>query len=398
MLKLEVLPAGKGDCLILHYGSDKNPKLAVIDGGPGGTYRDQLEPRLKGLRTQRGLTAQQALGIDLLMISHIDDDHINGVLALARQMDNAKREGDPQAFRPRRLWHNSFDDLIGNDEADTKAALVAQFGTASVAVADIPDDAPLDDDSRLVLASLKQGHDLRDYAKALNWPINPDFGGALVQASDTGAVARTLDGVRFTIVSPMAKEIADLQAEHKRWLSERATRRGEGPALVAAFSDTSVANLSSIVVHVDDGKRRLLLTGDARGDKVMAGLEAAGLLPVDGAMVVDVLKVPHHGSDRNVARPFFERVKAGTYVFSGNGEHGNPDRGTIEMLFAARPEGGYTLHFTYPLAAIDAERRRFAERHEKPFDPQRHALATLLAGTLPPGVGVVTQDGKPLVV
>ena len=36
-------------------------------------------------------------------------------------------------------------------------------------------------------------------------------------------------------------------------------------------------------------------------------------------MHVDVLKMPHHGSDRNMDRAFLERITADHYVFSGNG-------------------------------------------------------------------------------
>lgn len=40
---------------------------------------------------------------------------------------------------------------------------------------------------------------------------------------------------------------------------------------------TSVANLSSVVVLAAVGKKRMLLTGDARGDKILEGLELVGL-------------------------------------------------------------------------------------------------------------------------
>ena len=59
-------------------------------------------------------------------------------------------------------------------------------------------------------------------------------------------------------------------------------------------------------------------------------------------MHVDVLKVPHHGSSNNLDDDFFERIIADHYVFSGDGEHGNPERETLEMLFKAR--GDDRLH------------------------------------------------------
>jgi hypothetical protein len=103
--------------------------------------------------------------------------------------------------------------------------------------------------------------------------------------------------------------------------------------------------------------RRMLLTGDARGDKILRGLELVGAMPAGGSMHVDLLKVPHHGSAYNVELDFFKRITADHYVFSGNGEHGNPERETLEMLLDARGNEPSTIHFTYPIDEIDAGRK-----------------------------------------
>ena len=74
-------PAGeKGDCLLLHYGTSDEPALALIDGGPGGVYKPFLKPRLEALRDERGLSEAQSLPVDLCMLSHIDDDHVVGLV------------------------------------------------------------------------------------------------------------------------------------------------------------------------------------------------------------------------------------------------------------------------------------------------------------------------------
>jgi hypothetical protein len=130
--------------------------------------------------------------------------------------------------------------------------------------------------------------------------------------------------------------------------------------VLAAFTDSSVANLSSVVVLAEVGKKRMLLTGDARGDKILQGLELVGLLKNDGksTMHVDVFKGPHHGSDRNAEPILFRRVTADHYVFSGNGEHGNPERETLKMLFDERgDEDDFTIHLTYPIDEIDVGRK-----------------------------------------
>ena len=103
----------------------------------------------------------------------------------------------------------------------------------------------------------------------------------------------------------------------------------------------------------------MLLTGDARGDKVLEGLQLVGLLEPgeDSKMEVDLLKVPHHGSSNNLDDDFFERIVASHYVFSGDGEHGNPERETLEMLLKARgDEADYTIHLTYPIEELDEAR------------------------------------------
>ena len=116
----------------------------------------------------------------------------------------------------------------------------------------------------------------------------------------------------------------------------------------AANLDRSVFNLSSIVVLARSGDRTLLLTGDARSDDVITGLEDAELLG-DGPLRVDVLKLPHHGSIRNVDAVFFERVRARHYVISADGRDGNPEDETLALLCDARraDQEPWTLWLTH---------------------------------------------------
>ena len=44
---LDVLRARKGDCLMLHFGSEQDPHLILIDGGPSDVYQPFLKPRLQ---------------------------------------------------------------------------------------------------------------------------------------------------------------------------------------------------------------------------------------------------------------------------------------------------------------------------------------------------------------
>src|ERR687898_214368 len=70
-LSLEVLRAEHGDCLLLHHGDD----IILIDGGPSGVYKPTLKPRLQELMAER----PRPLFQQMVMVSHIDDDHIVGL-------------------------------------------------------------------------------------------------------------------------------------------------------------------------------------------------------------------------------------------------------------------------------------------------------------------------------
>jgi hypothetical protein len=84
-------------------------------------------------------------------------------------------------------------------------------------------------------------------------------------------------------------------------------------------------NLASLVLLVEEDGRRLLLTGDAGDQSLLGYFKTAGLFDSDGKIEVDVLKVPHHGAHNSYSPAFAERVRAGHYVFCGDGEHHNPE-------------------------------------------------------------------------
>jgi beta-lactamase superfamily II metal-dependent hydrolase len=369
---LEALPAHKGDCLLLHYGSDAEPKLAVIDGGPSSTYKPHLRPRLRELRQRQGLGQSQPLIINWLMVSHIDDDHIKGVLELTADMVSAKQGNAPPPYKIGTVWHNSFDDILKTKPEELKASISAQYGAASTADAALARSPNISRDAAMILVSVAQGRQLRDDVKVLNLHLNSPFDGLIMLDDADPAESRFTMSQQLSVqvIGPMKPQLQKLQKEHDQWLRANNKQRTDPEAALAAFSDKSVPNLSSIVVLVEQGGKTMLLTGDARGDFILEGLETAQLLDTHRPCVVDVLKAPHHGSDNNVEQSFFERVHATHYVFSGDGKHGNPERETFEMLFEARRNVAalhaerFHIYLTYSLEDTDVFRR---EEWDKQF-------------------------------
>jgi hypothetical protein len=196
------------------------------------------------------------------------------------------------------------------------------------------------------LNGIKHGHDLVVLAKQLGIPLNPPTAGKPMLAGQVDPLP--LGDLTLRVVGPTEANLEALRTEWDEWLAKQEGRVGRGQLGLAAMADRSVPNLSSIQLLAEADGKRVLLTGDGRGDHLLDALEEANLLDADGGIDVEVLKCPHHGSDRNVDREFFERVRARKYVISADGKHGNPDRATLEWMYKAAASQGrtYELYLT----------------------------------------------------
>lgn len=106
-IEIELLPANEGDCLLITIINEDIHIL--IDGGTANTYRTYLRERLIQLRND-------GKAIDLLVVTHIDNDHIGGIIELLKE--NGSNE-NPHIIEIRNIWHNSYRHL----QFDKKDAL-----------------------------------------------------------------------------------------------------------------------------------------------------------------------------------------------------------------------------------------------------------------------------------
>ena len=217
---LDVRRARKGDCLILHYGSKDDPRLVLIDGGPAQVYRPHLKPRLAQVRKARGLGADDSLTVDLMMVSHIDDDHIKGILELTKELVEAKDSKQPLPLKVRSFWHNTFDDIIGKSPKELTERCDRVISAPRRSRGE-PDIEGLNPDAAKVLASVDQGFRLRDDARKLKLRINPEFDGQLVMAKPKGKTVDLGNGLKFTVVGPMKDELLALQKDHDAFLKKQ---------------------------------------------------------------------------------------------------------------------------------------------------------------------------------
>ncbi len=404
-MKLTVFQSGEGDCLLLE---SRDGKRMLVDGGMAGSYHEHAAPALAKL-------AQ----LELICVSHIDNDHIGGIVALmsdafdwhVHQLHLDKgdtRHRAPRVDRPPKvleLWHNGFGDQLGPDAVKIAGLLAASatrldFGTAQ----DTWEAARY----RAVANSVPQGIELsqRVSREQLAIPLNKAFGGKLALVRD-GARPVRLGSVALTVIGPFEEDLANLRGEWAAFLRDpknqktleslrrrmredvKSLETGDVHVFRSALAaqaaeignrqEVTVPNLASLMLlaREDDG-RTVLLTGDGHANDIIKGLEHSGDLPKGGTLHVDVLKVQHHGARANITDDFCRRVTADHYVFCSDGANDNPDKPTLDALLKARLVSGgqpFKLWFNSRasvvskqpkrerMAAVEAQVRTAARQH-----------------------------------
>lgn len=321
VFRLAMLPASEGDCLILSYGPGEDALgHIVIDGGRKATW-----PHLK---RALGRIAARGEQVELLVLSHIDADHIDGLLAMA---------GDPDLpLRPRELWYNGFDQL----------ALLARPGSLQ----------PF-------------GFRAADaYSKALaaaGWEINRRFDGKPVFVDDQ-PLAISLGDLRLQLLSP---DFAKLDRLRKEWRKWRAPKPSPDKPLAAAGleafgkrpmpavldvealsgpgdTDNALPNGTSIAFIAEYDGRSVLLGADAHPDVLLRTI--APLKTGSGKLGIDLFKLPHHGSRANLTRELLEQLDCRRFAISTSGAiFGHPDPEAISRILKFGNPGTKTFYFNY---------------------------------------------------
>jgi hypothetical protein len=354
MLKLHAVQAHEGDCLILEHEQSGKARFVLVDGGPKETF----DPHLA--RALERIVAPHGGRLDLVVLSHVDGDHVTGLLDLLVEQRSAKEEGEARPVeKMNELWHNSFDVVSsGTDIVPRFADLMGLMSALRQAQGQGLDAARRHNIAlaRKAFTAIPQGHALAREARLHKIPRNKRFGErSIIATGDAKNDSRTISGLKLRVVGPTRSNLEALRRQWEAWLAEQEGKARRGQLDLLSMSDISVPNLSSIQLIAEKGGKRMLLTGDGRGDHLLEALEEGKLLDAQGGIDVDVLKVPHHGSDRNVDARFFERVRAQIYVISADGKHGNPDFPTLKWIVDAAKKQGrkITLAATNRTPSID---------------------------------------------
>jgi hypothetical protein len=368
MFRLHVIRARFGDTLLLEFGTQSQPRYVLVDGGPPKNYPGALGPALDAIVGAGGK-------LDLVVLSHIDNDHIVGLLELFADLEDDLVSARPPRNQIGQLWHNSFVRTL-DPAGDISQGLQAMASVASTAKVAMP--FAMD-----AFYGIKEGNRLRLLAQKLKVPTNSGFTDDLILV-ENARQAVTFGPLALTVAGPSKANLKALQADWLEWLARAAEKIAADPS-TAAMVDRSIPNLSSIVLLASCEGKTVLLTGDARGDHILAGLTTAKIAK-RGKLHVDVLKVQHHGRARNASRDFFQAVTADTYVVSADGKYDNPDLETLQWIVESARGRGRAI------ALVVTNETESCRRLQKDFDPAvygytlqtmpagQHSVAVTLAG------------------
>jgi beta-lactamase superfamily II metal-dependent hydrolase len=335
MISIELLPAAHGDAIWIEYGSPSQPHCILIDGGPAPTYES-------GLRRRIAMLPEQKRRLELMVVTHIDADHIDGALILLRERAALK-------IRMNDLWFNGWAQISREDEASIcYAPLQGEFLGGLIEV----------------------DPELKDV-----WNMHFDHGAVVVRDDGPLPIVELHGGARLTLLGPLEEDLRRLRAswasairdfspgdvdEALRRLRERREYRPpSGPVTFAvpqSGDDKSVTNGSSISFVFEYSDISILLTGDAHAPSLEASLKRLADQRSLSKLHFDAVKLPHHGSMSNVSDAWLQWVDCECWLISTNGAVFNhPDIETAELIANHYPRPMLCCNYPHIAERLDQE-------------------------------------------
>jgi hypothetical protein len=347
-LVIEMLPAEYGECLWVECRRGSEVHRLLIDGGTPGTA-GRLLKRIQELPGRRP-------HFDILAVSHIDADHIGGIVGLIEDEDFGAHFAD--------IWFNGFQHL---PKPTGKTRDFQQGETLTAALTGRVTNHPLPWNKAFSGKAVARPDD------------HPKTGKCLVDPP----VYRTEWGLQITLLSPTTKRLISLSRGWNGYLQK--LRAGESSlqtyqprtrgiettddleklAAVESNKDATAPNGSSIAFLLEFGGHSCLFAADAFATVLYPALSWIARSRGLERLEIDAFKLPHHGSRGNVLSPLFDVVRAKNYLVSTSGarfEHPD-DEAIARVITLGGP--GHTIWFNYssPQTLKWAE-KRFTSRYE----------------------------------
>ncbi|MEG0930836.1 ComEC/Rec2 family competence protein [Algoriella sp.] len=326
-MKIKFLQAGNGDSFLISFNDGKQNRNILIDGGTSETYYSQNANTQGDLKTELDYLKDSGETIDLLILTHIDNDHICGLLKWF--------ELDDKAYEMvKNVWFNS-------------GKLIATYL-----------NEPEIEDLRVglkIFSDTKTGvHEAIDFEDYL---IDKDIWNKkiIIQGQKIEEC-----GIKIQILSPSEEQLIRLLKEYKDKTGDSAYTAGKGKDWhknIKDFieeenksdfkfsQDRSVKNGSSISFIMTFKDKHFLFLGDSHPKGVIKQLKALGYNK-DNPLEVNLMKVSHHGSKANTNKELLKIVKTENYFISTDSSgHNHPNKRTLARIINANPKA--IFHFNY---------------------------------------------------
>lgn len=327
MYNIHLLPASFGDSILIEYGDSSDPNYILIDGGPYFVF-DEVIAQIKKV-------VPKMKKIDLLVITHIDIDHIDGIIVLLNQNEPPFEIGE--------IWFNGWNeiteaktDLMGGKQGEYLSALIkenelphnTQFGKKGVCL--INDETP-------PIISLESGMEitlLSPTSEALA-DLAPDWENVVKEVGNADvALARLKEDNRYDY------DVSDILGK----LEEKTIKELQ---LTTTRGDKSAANGSSIAFIANYEGKRCLFSGDAHSEKLERII--GNLVDYDSGerLKLDAWKLSHHGSRKSTLSKLMTKISCKTILISSDGKrYKHPDVETIAKIFKHNGPN-LNLYFNY---------------------------------------------------
>lgn len=304
MLSINMLPARQGDALWVEYGDP--PRRLLIDGGVAATW-DRLRSRIEAQRHDQR-------HFELLVISHIDRDHIQGALPLLAQADElGVTFGD--------VWFNGYRHLpktpiesLGPVEGERLTTLLL--------------------DKRLPWNEAFDGHAVAIPSGDGELPRRELEGGLLLTVLSPGLPE--LERLRPIWSKVVTENNLNPEVEHELPTPPTEGVESFGPtpsvdqlAAKPFIPDTTPPNGTSIALLLElEGGPAAILSADAYPRVLQQTVGQLLRKRMGKRLKLNAFKLPHHGSRANVNRGLLELIDCPLHLFSTDGtqtKHPHPE-------------------------------------------------------------------------
>ncbi|WP_179283155.1 MULTISPECIES: MBL fold metallo-hydrolase [Paenibacillus] len=378
MISVTMFPARNGDCFLVSYENEQGGQDHIlIDCGYAETYKKYLREALMNI-------ARKGEKISLFIITHVDQDHLLGAISFL------KENNDKRFIEISEIWHNSYRHLQfskekkGEIENSEKCILQQGIALGISNIQDIEDELI---DSHI---SLRQGSTLASLIYEGEYNFNTLFNNQAVSKETNQRIQ--LANLDILLLSPDKNKLDALSQEWMSYLkSERynfslsnekifddayeffmlsqsdSETKDEQVSIQNAVNmeyisnnervdiDTTILNGSSIALYLSFRDKKLLFLADAHPDILTSSLlELRTLGAIDADSKFDLVKIPHHGSSKNMTSALAKLTLSKKYLISTNGKvHNHPDLESLIRIMLNKTDICKEFIFNYPTPTSD---------------------------------------------